>query len=81
MTLQQNSEEAVVKEDRRHGAWEVIFPLHIIDYRENILNVYNISGVSRQRTVVPPGCKNGTVANTWCHYLCPSHSYMDKMLP
>uniref|UniRef100_A0A8D3CIG6 Discs large MAGUK scaffold protein 3 n=1 Tax=Scophthalmus maximus TaxID=52904 RepID=A0A8D3CIG6_SCOMX len=62
VTLQQNSEEAVVKEDRRHGAWEVIFPLHIIDYRENILNVYNISGVSRQRTVVPPGCKNGTVS-------------------
>ncbi|CAB1457120.1 unnamed protein product [Pleuronectes platessa] len=35
VTLQQTSEESVVKEDRRQDAWEVIFQLHTIDYGEN----------------------------------------------
>ena len=34
VTLQQNTEQTVVKEDSRHDAWEVIFLLHIMDQGE-----------------------------------------------
>lgn len=34
VTLQLNTEQTVVKEDSRQDAWEVIFLLHIIDWRK-----------------------------------------------
>lgn len=52
MTLQLNTEQTVVKEDSRQDAWEVIFLLHIIDYGENMLNVYIASGVACAASVL-----------------------------
>lgn len=34
VTLQLNTEQTVVKEDSRQDAWEVIFFLHIIDWKK-----------------------------------------------
>lgn len=46
-----------------------------------MLDVYILCGATRAVVcrALPPGCVKGyPVANTRRHYLCPSHSYMDK---